>query len=72
MRYATFRQTGELVPYKQTPMKQVPASLYPSIERPDYAGDSRGIPRSEILSKKSGQIEVLSPEEIEGKLHSAV
>ena len=63
MRYPSFTQTGTLLPYKQTPMKTVPRS----IERPDYADDNRGIPHSEISSKRSGQILVLSPEEIDGK-----
>ena len=45
-------------------MKEVPRS----IQRPDYADDPRGIPRSEISSKKSGQIEVLSPQDIEGNV----
>lgn len=68
LKYPTFRQTGELMPYKQTPMKQVPRS----IERPDYADDPRGIPRSEISSKKSGLIEVLSPQDIEGVKRACV
>ncbi len=62
LRYATFRQTGTLLPYKQTPYREVPRS----IKRPDYADDVRGVPHSELSSKRSGQIAILNENEIAG------
>lgn len=56
-----FKYSGKLVAYPQTPMRQVP----PSIRRPDYADDPRGIAHEERKAKK-GDILVLNEEEIEG------
>ncbi|XP_031550856.1 methionine aminopeptidase 1-like [Actinia tenebrosa] len=55
-----YRFTGKIRPWPQTPMKTVP----PHIERPDYA--DTGNPISEMKSKQSTQIQVLSKDEIEG------
>jgi methionyl aminopeptidase len=47
--------------YPLSPKRHVPDD----IQKPDYANDPQGLPRSEMAIRGSSKIKVLSPEEIE-------